>query len=50
MYILPCHYVPYKYNLKVSHYSDVPCDAISEHKKASFAQTIKTDVTMMVRI
>jgi len=50
MYILPCHHVPYKYNLKVSHISDVSCDAISEHKKASFAQTIKTDVTMTVRI
>jgi len=42
--ILSCHHVLYKYNLTVSHISDVSCNAISKHKKASFAETIKTDV------
>jgi len=47
---LPCHHVLYKYNLSVSHISDVSCNVISEHMKAGFAQTIKTDVvTMIVR-
>jgi len=33
------------------HIFQMSCNAISEHKKASFAQTIKTDmVTMMVRL